>query len=138
MNAYGNVIFTKGNFTAGVRFESYLNALEGYDKRYNGIALPYRFISYQHEKLNFSLGNFYEQFGSGLILRTYENQDLGIDNSLDDVRVIYQPVKGITIKGLVGKQRFCYEHGPGIVRGIDGEFHINDLKKKMTINLMLP
>lgn len=130
MNAYGNVIFTKGNFTAGVRFESYLNALEGYDKRYNGIGIPYRFISYQHEKLNFTLGNFYEQFGSGLILRTYENQDLGLDNSLDGVRVIYQPIKGITIKGLVGKQRFYYEHGPGIVRGVDGEFHINDFSQK--------
>jgi len=37
INAYGNLIFTKGKFTAGIRFESYLNALEGYDKRYNGI-----------------------------------------------------------------------------------------------------
>jgi hypothetical protein len=132
MNAYSNVLFTKGGFTAGVRFETYLNALEGYDKRYNGIALPYRFISYQHEKLNFLLGNFYEQFGNGLILRTYEDKDLGIDNSLDGARVIYQPIKGITIKGLVGKQRFYYEHGPGIVRGIDGEFYLNDFLRKIS------
>ncbi len=130
MNTYGNVIFTKGKFTAGVRFESYLNALEGYDKRYNGIDMPYRFISYQHEKLNFTLGNFYEQFGSGLVLRTYEDKDLGIDNSLDGVRVEYRLIKGITIKGLVGKQRFYYEHGPGIIRGIDGEFSFNDFLQK--------
>ena len=130
MNAYGNIIFTKGNFTAGVRFESYLNALEGYDKRYNGVSIPYRFISYQHEKLSFTMGSFYEQFGSGLVLRTYEDNDLGIDNSLDGAKVEYQPVKGITVKGLVGKQRFYSEHGTGIVRGIDGEFDINDILQR--------
>ena len=130
MNSYGNVLFTKGYFTAGVRFEYYLNAVKGYDSRYNGIGIPYRFINYQHEKLNFTVGNFYEQFGSGLILRTYEDKDLGIDNSFDGVRVIYNLTDGITLKGLVGKQRFYYDHGDGIVRGLDGEFAINEIFNK--------
>ena len=132
MNTYANLTYTKGNFTAGVRFESYLNALEGYDKRYNGVGLPYRFVSYQHEKLNFTIGNFYEQFGSGLVFRAYEDKDLGIDNSLDGVRIIYKPVKGVKIKALAGKQRFYHELGPGIVRGVDGEFHVNDFFRKIT------
>ena len=132
MNAYGNLTFTKGNFSAGVRFESYLNAIEGYDNRYDGVGLPYRYISYQHEQLNFTVGNFYEQFGNGLVLRTYEDKQLGIDNSLDGVRVIFKPVKGITLKGIAGKQRFYYEYGAGIVRGVDGNIHINDLFSKFS------
>jgi len=132
MNAYGNLLFTKGNFSAGVRFESYLNAIEGYDKRNNGVGLPYRYISYQHEQLNFTVGNFYEQFGNGLILRTYEDKQLGIDNSLDGVRVVFKPTKGITLKGIAGKQRYYYEHGAGIVRGIDGNIDINDLFNKFS------
>jgi len=132
MNAYGNLLFTKGNFSAGIRFESYLNAIEGYDKRNNGVGLPYRYMSYQHEQLNFTIGNFYEQFGNGLILRTYEDKQLGIDNSLDGVRVVFKPIKGITLKGIAGKQRYYYEHGAGIVRGIDGNLDINDLFDKFT------
>jgi len=30
-NAYLNLLITKGNFTAGLRYESYLNALKDYD-----------------------------------------------------------------------------------------------------------
>ena len=36
MNAYSNIRFNKGNFTAGVRFESYLNVLQGFDSRFDG------------------------------------------------------------------------------------------------------
>ena len=30
MNAYSNIRYNKGNFTFGVRFESYLNVLQGF------------------------------------------------------------------------------------------------------------
>ena len=127
MNSYGNITFTKGKFTAGIRYETYYNALKGYDERYNGAGIPHRFISYQAENMHFTIGTFYEQFGSGLALRTYEEQNLGYDNSIDGARVIYTPFKGIILKGLIGKQRFFFEQGSGIVRGVDGEFDLNQL-----------
>ena len=50
-------------------------------------------------------GNFYEQFGKGLTLRSYEDKGLGIDNSIDGIRVNYEPMDGLYIKSLIGKSR---------------------------------
>lgn len=127
MNAYANFIYTKGKFTAGVRFESYLNTLQGYDKNLDGQGIPYRFATYKADELEITVGNYYEQFGSGLIFRTYEDKSLGYDNAMDGIRLRYEPRKGISIKGLIGVQRFSWEKSDGIVRGADGEINANEL-----------
>jgi len=36
-------------------------------------------------------------------------------------------LKGNYLKALAGKQRYYFDKGPGIVRGIDGEININEL-----------
>jgi hypothetical protein len=36
MNSFTNLIYTNGDFSAGVRFESYLNTMLGFDPRYEG------------------------------------------------------------------------------------------------------
>lgn len=126
MNGYSNLLFTKGDFVAGVRYESYLNALQDFDSRHTGNGIPYRFAQYRVDGLDITVGNFYEQFGNGLIFRSYEEKNLGIDNVMDGVRLKYSPAKGFSLKGFVGKQRFFFEHGPGIIRGIDGELNFNE------------
>ena len=45
LNAFTNVIYTKGNFSAGIRLESYLNAQLGYPERFRGTGLGYRFVT---------------------------------------------------------------------------------------------
>ena len=131
-NAYGDLVFTHGNFKAGLRYEAYQNALLGYDTRYKGNGIANRYAQYTVNELEVTLGNFYEQFGSGLILRAYWEPTLGLDNSLDGIRVKYNPIKGIYIKGLVGRQRSFFEYGPGTVRGLDGEIAVNELFSKLT------
>ncbi len=63
--------------------------------------------------------------------RAYEERELGIDNSLDGIKINYEPLKGINLKGMIGKQRHRFEdgliNGNGIVRAIDGELNINEL-----------
>jgi hypothetical protein len=34
MNAFANVLYSNGNFNAGIRFESYLNPMIGFDNKY--------------------------------------------------------------------------------------------------------
>ena len=126
-NNFANLILTSGKFTAGLRYEAYLPPLQGYDPRYRGQGIVYKYATYDTGKLAVTVGNFYEQFGSGLVLRAYEERNLGIDNSLEGVRVRLQPVKGVRLTGLVGRQRFFFEKSPAIVRGIDGELVLNDL-----------
>lgn len=126
-NAFGNINLTLGDFSAGFRYESYNPPLLGYLPGYKGSGIPYRFARYKHKDIDITVGNFYEQFGSGITLRSYENRGLLYDNALDGMRVIYTPVSGITLKGLVGRQRTYFSLSPGIVRGLDGEVVINDL-----------
>ncbi len=126
MNAYGNFTYTYGNFSAGLRYEAYLNTLEGYDKSYNGQGISYRYLSYNNDGLGITVGNFYEQFGNGLLLRTYQEKMLGYDNAFDGVRVSFSAIKGLTIKGIVAKQRLFWGT-EGLVRGVDGELSINEL-----------
>jgi len=131
MNGFANIIYTKGKFTAGIRYESYLGALQGFDPRYQGNGIQYRFASYKSDALEVTVGNFYQQFGNGLVLRSYEERGLGFDNALDGVRLKYEVIKGIYLTGLVGKQRSFMTQGPGLVRGFDGELNINEVFTKL-------
>lgn len=126
-NSFLNLIYTNGKFTGGLRFESYLNAMQGFDKRYQGTGIPYRFLNYKTEEIDITAGSFYEQFGTGMLLRTYEERNLGYDNALDGFRIKAKPLKGIYLKGLWGRQRFFFDYGPGIVRGLDAEIVLNEL-----------
>ncbi len=128
-NAWGNLIYQKGGLTAGIRYESYLNPLLGYPGRFKGTGIGYRFAQYKSELFEVTLGNFYDQFGSGLAFRSYEERYLGLDNAMDGIRLIVRPIDGIQIKTLYGKQRFDFDggliNGPGIVRAVDAELHLN-------------
>ena len=130
-NGFANINYQKGDFRAGIRYESYLNTLEGYPSTFSGTGIGYRYISWNSDNLGVTIGNFYDQFGSGMIFRAYEERQLGLDNSLDGIRINYEPLKGVNLKGMIGKQRHRFEdgliNGNGIVRAIDGELNINEL-----------
>ncbi len=127
MNSYANFRYEYGDFTAGLRFEGYLNTLQGYEKGNDGAGIPYKYLSYKKNELEFTVGNFYEQFGNGLVLRAWEDKNLGYDNAFEGVLVKYNPYKGVYFKGLYGKQRIYFDLGDGIVRGFDGELNINEI-----------
>ncbi|MBN4061922.1 MAG: hypothetical protein COA57_05540 [Flavobacteriales bacterium] len=127
MNGFSNIIYSNKSFSAGIRYESYLNALQGFPEGYRGNGIPYRFATFSNEKLTITVGNYYDQFGSGLIFRSYEERGLGYDNAMDGIRISYQIYKGVNIKGIVGKQRRYFDYGEGIVRGADLELNVNEI-----------
>lgn len=131
INGFGNLLYTNGKFTAGLRFESYLPPMTGYSSSLEGSNIANWFADYKTDFIQLTVGNFYEQFGSGMILRSYEEWSLGYDNSLKGLRVKLNPFKGVALKGLVGYQRnywVPYENGNrGIVRGADAEFFVNEM-----------
>lgn len=135
MNGFTEVNYTWKNFTAGMRFEAYLPPLLGYDVQYEGVGVPYWFVNYKNEIIEVTAGNFYEQFGNGMTLRTYQEWTLGYDNSIKGLRVKVTPYKGITLKGVWGVQRYYWDpykdHNRGIVKGIDGDFFLNEMFKGM-------
>lgn len=130
INTYMNVFYTNGNFKAGMRFESYLPRIQGYPTNFDGTGIGMRYIGYTNDFVDITLGSIYEQFGSGLSLRAYEDRALGYDNFIDGARIIVRPKNGVTIKGVYGYQRLAFQegriiHGDGIVRGTDGEVNLN-------------
>ncbi|MBI1287910.1 MAG: hypothetical protein GC178_10055 [Flavobacteriales bacterium] len=131
MNGFTNLIYTKGKFQVGMRYENYLNAILGFDRRYQGQGITYRYATFDADFLTITVGNFYEQFGSGMILRAYENRGLGYDNVFDGARVKAHVLGGVRLIGLIGKQRSFFTYGEGIVRGFDGEIALNETFKAL-------
>ncbi|SFT81904.1 hypothetical protein SAMN05216474_2529 [Lishizhenia tianjinensis] len=136
INSYANIFYTKGKFSAGARVESYLPRIQGYPDRFDGTGIGFRYIGYKTDFIDLTIGNFYEQFGSGMIFRSYEQRALGYDNAMDGIRLKLNPYKGIRIKGFWGKQRLSFTDGriinsAGLVRGFDGEMHVNQTFEKL-------
>ncbi len=131
MNGFANFIYTNGDFTAGMRLEGFMNPMLGFDPRYEGFGVPYWFAKYKVGTLEMTAGHFYEQFGSGLVLRSLEEWTLGYDNNIYGFNARFSPIKGVILKGLVGTQRYFWEpyenSNRGIVRGLDGDFFLNDM-----------
>ena len=132
-NAYSNLIYTQGNFSAGVRYESYLNSVLGFPGRFSGTGVGYRFARYEDRErgIDVTIGNFYEQFGNGMLFRSYEVRNLGLDNAMDGIRLILSPIEALRLKIVYGKQRLDFNdglvNGDGIVRGVNAELSVNEL-----------
>ena len=140
LNSYADFLYTNKNFSAGIRYEGYFNPLLGYNQKNDGFGFAYRFAQYKLENLDITVGNFYEQFGNGLVLRSYTDKYIGYDNAFDGVRLKYQPFTGVYIKGLIGTQRYVFSKtnlgysqviNRGLVRGADLELDLNQAIKKL-------
>ena len=150
INGFGKVNYANGNFSAGIRFEAFLPEMNGFRKELNGVGLANFFATYDNGFIGMTVGDIYDQFGSGLVFRSYEEWSLGMDNALRGARVVLRPAKGVTLKGVYGRQRyfwapylernFATDDYRGIVRGVDAEWDLNqsitalnDSKFKMSI-----
>ena len=119
--------YTDGDFEAGMRYENYQNVMLGFPNGFRGEGITYRYARVKRDNWDITVGNFYEQFGSGLIFRSYEERGLGLDNAMDGVRILTKINGGIKIKGVLGRQRRYFAKGDGIVRGLDIEWSVNEL-----------
>lgn len=132
-NAWLNLIYSYRNVEVGGRLESYEPALIGYPagQAYEGTGLGFRYVRFNLDKLDITVGNFFEQFGSGMVFRSFEERYLGVDNAMDGVRLKYEPYRGVYLTGVLGKQRFVFNNGvvkgDGTVRGINAEVSLREL-----------
>lgn len=130
-NTFVELNATSKYVEAGARLEYLEHPLPGFEKDYAGWGVPYFYVKGKYKNAELTLGNFYEQFGSGFILRTYEERSLGIDNSLRGGRLVYKPFKGVTVKALGGQQRRYWDYNDSWVMGGDVELNIDQWSKKM-------
>ncbi len=108
------------NFTVGVQVESYEPLhLINYYPEYDETNITNYYANFKNEKLDITAGYFYEQFGSGLLLRTFEERQLGLNNALRGGRVKYAPTNYLNMTALYGQQRVAFDVSEGNVYGFD-------------------
>lgn len=138
-NNYLQLNYSLGKFTAGLQYEAYLpTVLLGYSPTWenqNGIGTYY--LNFKNETLDITGGYFYEQFGSGLILRTWEDRQLGINNALKGLRVKFTPTADLAITGVYGQIRNGFDVSEGVMQGIDANLDLSGLLKVDAVDLKL-
>ena len=124
-NTYADLLLQSKYVDAGARLEFLQYPLPGFENDFKGWGVPHFWVKGRVGKVELTGGTFYEQFGSGFILRTYEERSLGIDNSLLGGRVVVKPVKGVRVKALSGVQRCYRSWNSSLVSGADAELQVD-------------
>jgi len=126
------------NWSAGIQGEAYeKQALYGLNPKYVGTNVATYFVQYKTEKIDLTAGYFYEQFGSGLLFRSWEDRALGINNALRGARAIFKPTKYVIFKSIYGQQRTGFDVANSKIYGLDTEIILSDILKYNTTNLSL-
>ena len=81
-NNYFRVDWAKNSFGAGMQVEYYPYALAGYPSELKGAGVTGLYARWRRDYLDVTAGSFFEQLGSGLVLRTWEDRELGLNNTL--------------------------------------------------------
>ena len=108
-NGYANAGIYSKYVDGGARIEYMQHPLPGFENKFKGWGLANIFVKGKFRNMELTLGDFYEQFGNGFILRTYEERSLGIDNSLRGARLKLNNIKGLRLTALAGVQRVFWD-----------------------------
>ncbi|MFY8069585.1 MAG: DUF6029 family protein [Flavobacterium sp.] len=127
-NNYLQLNYEIKKWTFGIQVESYeKQALLNYYPGFDGTNVATYFAKYKSKKIEATAGYFYEQYGSGMILRAWEDRSLGINTALRGGKIFYKPTKDIKFKAFYGQQRTGFKVSEGQLYGFDIEANLSDL-----------
>ena len=130
-NNYLKLDYTRGRLSVGVQFEGYFPILDGFDMGTYGqgkkFFLANKYVRWQDNNFTVHVGDIYEQFGSGLAFRSYEDRALGFNNSIEGVFASYNFNNYVQVKGLYGRPRLYDTYADSWVRGADLSLSLNDM-----------
>jgi hypothetical protein len=107
---------------AGVRFDAFLNSiLRNPTTPYTGVGMGNFFIKKKFKDFTISAGYLYDQIGTGIIYRSYEERTLGIDNALVGGRVEYNIKNIVHLKAFAGVQKNVFSVYNPIISGFNAE-----------------
>lgn len=131
-NNHIKIDYNKGKWSFGLQGDAYLPALQGYELRNYGAADPtFRvmnfFSHYRGDNFSVTVGDFYDQFGSGLIYRSFEDRQLGFNNSTSGLRATYNPTDYLSLKVLAGTPRLYLDFAGSMLAGVDASMWLSEL-----------
>ncbi|MCP4178371.1 MAG: hypothetical protein GY756_11445, partial [bacterium] len=119
-NNYLKLDYNYNNIYAGIQYEAYLPPIMGYPPAFKGNGIGSFYVAYRGKNFGVQAGHIYEQFGNGLIFRSWEDRQIGINNSLKGILINFNPTDFITLKAIYGAQRLnLKETSNGLLRGGD-------------------
>ena len=132
-NTYADLHLRSKWVDAGARLEFMEYPLPGFERDFEGWGVPHLYVKGKFGSgWEVTLGDFYDQFGSGFIFRAYEERSLGIDNSIRGLRLNMSAIDGLNLKVLGGLQRRYWDwDDEAIVGGADAELNIDRFSPKM-------
>ncbi|MBK7764153.1 MAG: hypothetical protein IPI46_12555 [Bacteroidetes bacterium] len=120
-------------FTGTVRFDGFHNSnLQTPTNALTAAGIGMFSLNKEFKKLSITAGHVYDQFGSGIIFRAYEDRGLLIDNALFGLHLKYRLNDKLTIKGFTGQTKNLFERFAPIQKGINAEGDF-DIKGKAHI-----
>jgi len=131
-NSYADVNVLSRYVDGGVRAEFMEWPLPGYEPDFKGWGVPHIYVKGKFKGIELTAGDFYEQFGNGFILRTYEERSLGIDNSIRGGRLKVNSISGLRLTALGGVQRRYWDWKTSSqVYGADAEVSLENYSAAM-------
>ncbi len=115
-------------FSAGIQYEGFLPApFLGYNPDLKGNGLATYFARFKKDNFDVTAGYFYDQFGSGLVFRSWEDRQLGINNAVRGLRAKYNFDEAIELTGVFGNQRLGFKLSDATIYGANSEINFNNL-----------
>ena len=113
--------------SASIQVESYSpSALLNFSPNYDNTNIGTYSIRYKQGKIDATAGYYYTQFGSGLILRSWEDRELGLNNALRGGIITYKPMEDLSVTALYGKHRVGFKTSNGNIFGVDLTFNLSN------------
>ena len=138
-NNYFQINYQINNILAGIQYEGYLpsSLLGFYPELDNQNKITNYFIKIQNEKSDITVGSFYEQFGNGLIFRSWEDRQLGINNAIKGIKLKYYPSDNIELTALYGQQRDGFNYTASTIQGLNTEINLNQMLNLKEVDLSI-
>lgn len=121
----------KFELEAGVRVDFFYNSiLRVPTSPYTGVGVGNFFIKKRVKDLTITAGYIYDQIGSGIIYRSFEERALGIDNPLLGARLEYNIKDKVKLKAFAGAQKLKFSFQKPLILGFnaDGNFALKNGK----------
>ena len=131
-NTYADLYMMSQYVDAGARLEFTQFPLPGFEPDFKGWGIPHLYVKGKIKGAELTVGDMYDQFGSGFIFRTYEERSLGIDNALRGARINLTAIPGVQWKVLGGVQRTYWKWSrQSWMAGTDAEINIDHYSTAM-------
>lgn len=131
-NSYLKLDYDFNNWSFGTQLEGYVpRAIMNYSPELDGFNIGTIYARYNNLDLGLDVtaGHFYEQFGSGLLFRSWEDKQLGVNNAILGLNAKYSFDSYAKVTLMGGKQRvgMGFDLSNSLLMGADVEIGVDEL-----------